>query len=221
FEGPGSIADWADLNGVLPQSVPMYEGGILPRASDVDLVVVMGGSMGANDVENFPWLVPEREFLAEVIELRKPVLGICLGAQLIASALGAAVTPNREREIGWYPVELEHHGAAFDLFPGAPAVHTVLHWHGDTFALPERAVRIARSKACDNQGFLYRDHVLALQYHLETTAESLASMVDNSSDYLAPGTYVSGRKELLDGFERHGSTNRQIMFGVLDALAAR
>jgi len=220
FEGPGSIADWADMNGVLPQSVPVYEGAALPRASEVDMMVVMGGPMGVNDRDIYPWLAHEMELLSAVIELRKPVLGICLGAQLIAATLGAEVTPNREREIGWYPIGLENRTAAVRFFPNAPTEHTVFHWHGDTFALPDGAVRIARSEACENQGFLYRDHVLALQYHLETTAESLASMVDNSSDYETPGAYVSGRKDLLDGLERHGATNRNIMFGVLDALAA-
>ena len=143
-EGPAYIAEWLAAGGHELTVTRLFEGEPLPEPSAVDLLVVMGGPMGANDDATVPWLVAEVAFIRDVIEAGTPVLGVCLGAQLVARALGAAVHPNPEPEIGWFPVRSAAL-ASDDVF-SFPAELTVFHWHGDTFELPAR-----RGAACEQR----------------------------------------------------------------------
>lgn len=115
-----------------------------------------------------------------MIAIGKPVLGVCLGAQLIASALGARVYRNIHKEIGWFPVTLTPEGIKSELFKGWPARFPALQWHGDTFDIPANAIKIASSKACANQAFEYGRCTVALQFHIESTAESVERLLTNS-----------------------------------------
>lgn len=136
-----------------------------------DLLVVLGGPIGAYETETYPFLAPEIALIAERLERGRPVLGLCLGAQLMARALGAAVTASGGKEIGWAPLVLSDAGRSSCLAPLER--RAVLHWHGDIFNLPADAVSLAATALTPHQAFQWRRHGLALQFHLETTARGL------------------------------------------------
>lgn len=133
-----------------------------------DLVVVLGGPIGVYEQEQYPFLRAEIAAVRARLESKRPLLGVCLGAQIIASALGAEVKPGPEKEIGWMPVELTDAGAHSVL--AALKDVPVLHWHGDYFALPAGATNLARTRACPYQAFAIGPGVLALQFHIEVDA---------------------------------------------------
>ena len=167
FEGPAYIGQWLMARGAQISHTRFWESAALPDPAAVDLLVVMGGPMSVNDEAEFAWLAAEKRFIAEVVALGRPVLGICLGAQLIASAHGARVFRNTEKEIGWFDVHAcTGTEDAFDF----PPTTTVLHWHGETFELPPGARLLATSTACRHQAFQLGEHAIGLQFHLEMTA---------------------------------------------------
>jgi GMP synthase-like glutamine amidotransferase len=195
FEGLGSIESWLSSAGYDITSTQFYESEVLPRAGDLDLLVVMGGPMSVNDEATLPWLIREKAFVRECVANGVPVLGVCLGAQMIASALGARVYPNREKEIGWFPIEAVP-SATQDTFT-FPAAIDVFHWHGETFDLPPGAVPLARSAACEHQAFQVGRKTIALQFHLETTPESAAEIVRHCAHELTPSAYVQSADQML------------------------
>jgi GMP synthase-like glutamine amidotransferase len=194
FEGLGSIAAWLKDQGACVTSTRFFAGDPLPLARSVDLLIALGGPMSVNNETEFPWLRDERRFVHEAIAAGIPVLGVCLGAQLIASALGARVYPNTVKEIGWFPIQsVPVPPWAFTFPPEALA----FHWHGETFDLPDGAWRLASSKACENQAFQLGRHVIGLQFHLETTRESLRLLVEHCRDELVEGVQVQSERHLL------------------------
>ena len=138
-----------------------------PRIDGYDGLVVLGGPMSANDAHQHPHLEKEIVALREAVDREIPVLGICLGAQLIARSLGATVAPNPEKEIGWYDVAVSEAGRADPLFAHFRSVEKIFQWHGDSFAIPEGAVALASASTCTNQAFRYGDRVYAFQFHME------------------------------------------------------
>jgi GMP synthase-like glutamine amidotransferase len=195
FEGLGSIAGWLEKAGYGITHTRFFESPALPDPETIDLLVVMGGPMSVNDESEFPWLVSEKRFIREIIDSGKPVLGICLGAQLIAGALGAKVFPNRVKEIGWHPIRgVDATDPSVFSFPQAM---TVFHWHGETFDLPGAAAHLATSDGCVNQAFQLGRCVMGLQFHLETTPESARALVANCRSELVPSPYVQSEEEIL------------------------
>jgi len=144
---------------------------------------------------------------------------VCLGAQLIASALGAKVTPNREREIGWFPIERVADPAAHLIARAFPARAEVFHWHGETFKLPPCAVHLARSEACDAQAFALGPRVVGLQFHLETTPDGVAALVRHCPEDLGAGRYVQSSDEMLRDAARFARLH-EVLEALLDALEA-
>ena len=194
IEGPGSLSSWLARHATSTQIIRLYNGEVCPAPAVVDLLIVLGGPMSVNDEAKFPWLIAEKAFIRQVIDRNRPVLGICLGSQLIASALGAEVRPNREKEIGWLPIE--------GIAAGTPLLFTipsttVFHWHGDTFDLPPGAILLARSVACAHQAFLYKENVLALQFHLETTPELVKLFIETGQDELVAAPYIQNPEAIL------------------------
>lgn len=138
-----------------------------PSMDDYDGLIVLGGPMNCDEIEKYPNLSTEIGLITRAIETKKPVLGICLGAQLIARALKASVAPHTEKEIGWYSLALTQAGQKDPLLSHLSQVPAVFQWHGDTFEIPEGAVHLATSPSCKNQAFKYLETTYALQFHLE------------------------------------------------------
>ena len=191
----GSIESWLQRAGYEVTATRFYDSEELPPPAEVDLVVAMGGPMSVNDERQHPWLAAEKRFIRAVVELGLPVLGVCLGAQLIASACGAAVYPNKVKEIGWLPIQgvaADGDGDAGAEQPATfrfPPFLEVLHWHGDTFDLPQGAVHLARSNGARNQAFQLGASVIGMQFHLDTTPDGaralarFAHQVDRGVDF--------------------------------------
>lgn len=193
FEDLGSIRFWLDQRGAEISYTRFFAGDLVPVLDGFDLLIAMGGPMSVNDEEKLPWLRDEKRAVSDAIERDMPVLGICLGAQLIASALGARVYRNSEKEIGWFPIQAP---ARSEHSFGFPSECTVFHWHGETFDLPSGATPLARSEACEHQAFQIKQNVVGLQFHLEMTPESALAMVENCRHELIPGRYVQSEAEL-------------------------
>jgi len=216
FEGLGSIEPWLAAAGYEITSTRFFESASLPGVDEVDFLVVMGGPMSVNDEDTLPWLVPEKRFIRDCIEAGRTVLGVCLGAQLIAGALGARVYRNRVKEIGWYSVQGVP-SAAGSTFSFPPTLEA-FHWHGDTFDLPAGAVPLARSEGCEHQAFQLGRSALAIQCHLEITPETVRDLVAHCRAELVPSTYVQSEASLLAApLERYRTINR-VMDDVLSFL---
>lgn len=218
FEGPGSILSWLRGTGYDVTSTRFFESVELPDPGDIDFLVALGGPMGANDHDEFPWLVEEKRLVRDFVEHGMPVLGVCLGAQLIAGALGAGVYPNRHREIGWFPVHRVP--PVRDSVFRFPATMDVLHWHGDTFDLPPGAARLAESEACPNQAFQVGRTVLGIQFHLEVTPESARTLVSSCREELVPSPYVQSEDQILSAEPRQYDAINEVMDDVLYFLHA-
>ena len=202
FEGLGTIGDWASKNHFETSRTRLFAGDALPGIGSFDGLVVMGGPMGIHDHRQYPWLAAEKRFIKEAIDAGKTVLGICLGAQLIADALGARVYPGPQKEIGWFPIQRAE-GAP----PLLPEQLVAFHWHGDTFDLPAGAVRLASSEACANQGFVYRHRVVSLQFHLETTPQSLEALIENCADELVDAPFIQTAEQMRAQLPNLGEIN--------------
>jgi GMP synthase-like glutamine amidotransferase len=195
FEGLGSIKDWLDDAGYEITTTKLHESEEFPKVENIDLLVIMGGPMSVNDEQDYPWLVREKAFIKGAIESDKPVLGICLGAQLIASSMGAEVVANTHKEIGWFPIQaIDANNSSTFRFPEKA---DVFHWHGETFSLPPGAVHIAESIVCKHQAFQVGRHVIGLQFHLETTPASARAIVENCRDELVDDDYVQTEQDIL------------------------
>lgn len=219
FEGPGSIGPALIAAGHSLHKTALYRGEPLPDVGSLDWLIVMGGPMGANDDAQFDWLGPEKGLIRQAIDCGKRVLGICLGAQLIAAALGARVFRNAHREIGWFPIHAASDAAAHPLGRLFPQQLDVFHWHGDTFDLPPGAVRLASSEACREQAFALGKHVLALQFHLEMTPQAAAGLVEHCRDELTAAPYVQAPGEMLAHGDRFAAVNA-LMERLLAEMAA-
>ena len=193
FEGLGSIASWLEDRGRTVSYTRFFANDPLPQIEDIKLLIAMGGPMSVNDELTWPWLKDEKQFVREAVFRNIPVLGICLGAQLVADALGAAVYRNPTKEIGWFPIQsVSTSETAFHF----PSECLAFHWHGETFGLPPGAVQLARSKACENQAFQFKHNVIGLQCHLETTPEGMAALINNCGRELVAGAYVETEEVL-------------------------
>ena len=218
FEGPANIGSWAENQGWALSATHLYRGDKLPAVEEFDWLVVMGGPMNIYEEKQYPWLAAEKKFIGKAIEENKIVLGICLGAQLIADVLGGRVVRNRHKEIGWFPVTLRPEGIESAIFKGFPAEFPALHWHGDTFSLPPGASMLAQSEACPAQAFSSNGgRVLGLQFHLESSPESVRLLIENGSDELVDGHYIQKADAILEKVENF-STIRSSMQLLLENM---
>lgn len=220
FEGLGHIESWAEKKGHGLNCTRFYAEDRLPAQGDFQMLVVMGGPMGVHDEHKYSWLSHEKKFIQETVNNQKPILGICLGAQLLASVLGAEVVANAEKEIGWYPVD-KTDLTSKELIKDLPQRLTVFHWHGDTFGIPDQSVHLYSSEACRNQAFLHQDRVIGLQFHLETTQEGVDLLVDNCSDELITSRWIQQEEKLrIYPLDMSKSMNDMLEV-ILDYLASR
>jgi GMP synthase-like glutamine amidotransferase len=215
FEGLGCIAAWTEQRGHRITATRFFAGEQPPPLQDIDVLVVMGGPMNIYEEDQYPWLTHEKAYLRQAIDTGKKVLGICLGAQLIADVLGGPVTRNAHKEIGWFPITLtkaaQQHPALAHLAPST----TVLHWHGDTFALPPGATLLASSAGCAHQAFAMGNQVVALQFHLELTPQAAHILARECASDFATGPYMQTAEQLIDQ-PGHFARANQDMFTLLD-----
>ncbi len=216
-EDLGCIAPWLAARGFAVRCTRLQRGEPLPALTDYDWLIVLGGPMNIYQHAMYPWLVAEKQCIRAALEAGKRVLGICLGAQLVADQLGGPVVRNAETEIGWHAVSLAAAGRRDAAFKGFPDRFTAFHWHGDTFALPLGSEPLMTSDACPQQAFTRGRKVVGIQFHLEVTAA-------NARDWLAleqpaAGRYVQTAEAMLTALPQFAENNR-LMIRLLDNLAS-
>jgi GMP synthase-like glutamine amidotransferase len=217
YEGPGEIAVWAEKRGHTVTVHHLYCGGALPALADFDLLVIMGGEMNIHQYRDWPWLKAEAAFIDATLAAGKRAIGVCLGSQFLASSLGARVVQNPLHELGWFPIGWTDEARA--IFSGLPESSSVLHWHGDTFALPPGATRLAASEGCPEQGFVVKDKCLGLQFHIEVDHELVRLYVKSQGEW-PPGPYVQTPDQILAEATAHCDRNRGMLHGMLDRFIA-
>lgn len=215
FEGPAYIAEWAEDKKIPVRYTRIYSNDPFPKPDEDELVLIMGGPMSVYDYHIHPRMEDEVEWVKEVVRKGNRMLGICLGAQIIAAAMDAEVLPGPEKEIGWFQLQFLPAIGDFRIWPEHPGTKTVFHWHGDTFSTPEGAVRIAGSEAFKNQGFIYGNRVVALQFHLEMTESAIKDLVKNCRDDLKKGPHIQSEKDILRN-KKHFLANHELMAGLME-----
>lgn len=218
FEGLGNIEPWLEARNANITYTRFFESAALPDPHHLDLIIALGGPMSVNDEGELPWLIAEKHFIAEAIEHGAAVLGICLGAQLIASAKGARVYAALEKEIGWFPV------SGTSTLPTTfnfPANAQVMHWHGETFDLPPGAINLASSVVCKNQAFQLGSQTIGLQFHLEMTRESVETIVRHCADELVEQRYVQTEQAIREAADNLYTDAQQLMVHLLEYLTGK
>jgi GMP synthase (glutamine-hydrolysing) len=193
----------------------LHAGDPLPDLGRVDWLIVMGGPMNIYEDARYPWLAPERRFIRNAIQAGKNVLGICLGAQLVADALGGKVHAGSQKEIGWFPVRRTQEAPRSSPSSPLPGEFEAFHWHGDTFNLPAGAIRLAASEACANQAFAHGERVLGLQFHLEMTPGAAKRLIEACAADLVDGPFIQKAEAMLSNSGRFENANR-ILAGILE-----
>lgn len=218
FEGINCLAPWFRERGHTLTGTHFYRGDVLPNVSDIDWLVILGGPMSVHDEHIHPWLIAEKQFIQQVIDQEKILLGICLGGQLIANVLGATVKKNKYKEIGWHPIFRNDAVEASFLKGIFPKEMDMFHWHGDTFDIPTGAIPIASSEACANQGYVIGDRIIGLQCHPETNLEFINYLAEAGTDELAEDSpYIQTREELFADEATYRKIN-QVMVAMLERL---
>lgn len=217
FETPEKIADWVQDNGFTLSGTLLYEHSQFPLQSEFDLLIVLGGPMSVHDDVDFPWLIQEKQFINETIAHKKLVLGICLGAQLTAEVLGGKVYKNSYTEIGWFPVKMTEEAQNTKFLRHLPQEYIPFHWHGETFHLPDTIKSAALSLGCANQAFEYQGHVVGLQFHLESSNDSIERLISYCGDEMTAGEYIQPATQMLEQTSLLGQSNA-ILVKLLDEM---
>ncbi len=197
FEDLGYIGEWAAARHFGTSVTRFDKGQKLPQHTDYDWLVVLGGKMGVNDSFEFTWITEEIEFISHAIKLGKTVIGICLGSQLVASALGAEVYRNTEPEMGFWPVKFIPESQEDNIFRHFPAELNVLHVHFDTFILPENAINMASSAITTQQAFRYKQNVFGFQFHFEVTPGNVHGFIKEITPEIVAGTFSQTAEEMI------------------------
>jgi GMP synthase-like glutamine amidotransferase len=198
IEGPGLIEACLSQEKI-PYQILNFESGLhLPRLDDLTHIVILGGPMNVYEEDRYPFLREEDLFIKEAIQRGKSVLGICLGAQLIAKALGAKVFKAPVKEIGWYDVSLTRIGSVDPIFSQLPRRFSAFQWHEDTFGIPHSAILIATSSLVPYQAFRYGDNAYGLQFHLEVTPEMIREWMETyEEEFKGPQPPLSSKLKIL------------------------
>jgi len=198
-EGPGYIGEFLKKNKIPSKLIKIDQG----EAIDQDLnhssgLIFMGGPMSVND--DLPWIVDATSLIYDALRANIPVMGVCLGGQLMAKAMGATISRNPVPEFGWLSVDTVHTTATRAWLENVPASFNAFHWHGETFSLPEGAERILSSAACINQGFVTGKSI-ALQCHVEMNESLVRDWANNNNDLPPPAATIQTAAEMLDDLE--------------------
>jgi GMP synthase-like glutamine amidotransferase len=217
FEDLGFIGDWAISHNFATSFTRFDIKPELPLHTDYDWLVILGGKMGVNDSDQYPWIIEEIQFIREAIQKGKIVLGICLGSQLVANALGARVYKNLEPEMGFFPVTFNQDAHNDRIFRHFPAELNVMHMHFDIFDLPKGAIAMAESKVTPCQAFRYGKNVFTLQFHFELSESNAPIFIREVTPEIVPGIYVQYPHEMLQGIS-YCRLNNQIFTKVLEEI---
>jgi len=205
----GSIKQWISERGYSLTVSKLWESPNLPTdVNDFDWLILLGGTMSANDDHKYEWMSPEKALIREAVKADKIILGICLGAQLIASSLGAQVKRNTNKEIGWFPLVLTSHGQNSPFFK--VVADQVCLWHEDTFDIPEGGILLASSECTVNQAFVLHDSVLGVQFHPEFTYEGTKELVSSNMQEFSTGSFVQSADEFLNAEKFKGQEKMTI-----------
>jgi GMP synthase-like glutamine amidotransferase len=214
------LAAWVQSRGHALTTIELWKDVAFPPTDEFDGLFILGGPMNVYEVGKYSWLAPEQQFIARAIRDRKSILGICLGAQLLAVVLGGSVSEMLDKEIGWFPVDLTPAGRNSILFDDFPDQFMAFHWHGDYFSIPPQSVHVARSEACEEQAFVYEDHVVGLQFHLESNENSVAAMIKHCGEDVSCGQYIQDAYSLENCVDYLPAANR-LLFSLLDNLSSQ
>lgn len=217
FEDAANVGAWATQRGHDVTGTQLYAGQNLPDLDDIDALAIMGGPMNIYQHRDYPWLTEEKRFIERAVRLGVPTVGVCLGAQLLADVLGAKVTQNREIEIGWFEMTLTPDATDVPVAQALPERFMAFSWHGDTFEIPAGATPLARSEACANQAFVYAQNVLAMQFHLDYSAESIERMLAHCGAELIEAPFIQSREQITANLAKTEETCQRL-FALLDAF---
>ncbi|MBC9930435.1 type 1 glutamine amidotransferase [Chitinophaga qingshengii] len=220
FEGLASIADWIARTGHTTSHTRWYDDD--PDTSgleEADLLLIVGGTMGVYEQDRYPWMQTELDLIRKAIGRGQKILGICLGAQLLAYALGANVYPHTQPEIGWFPIDITFQEQAAPLENVLPHRLNTFHFHGDTFDVPPGATRFAASAACSNQAYIYGDRIIGLQFHMEMNSNAILEILRCNSGAFANEAPFVQSPEKIEQYLYLANENNQTMFRLLDYLA--
>lgn len=215
FEKLGAIEDWAAKHNHQIQQTYSYNNEPLPNADDFDALIVMGGPQSPLEIDKYPYLNDEIDLIKQTLKADKPILGVCLGAQLIGEALGAKTEKSPEREVGVYPLQLAEVASQDDLFRELPNTINVSHWHGDMPGLTSDSVVLAKSEGCPRQIIRYREKVYSFQCHFELKLENIEEMAKACPEDLSPGKYIMTIEQMR---QQNYSEIHQTMELLLDRL---
>jgi len=218
-ENLGTIADALQQAHIEPRYIRSDAGEPIPKElGDAAGVIVMGGPQSVYEQDKFPYLRDEMRLIEDALRRERPVLGVCLGSQLLAATLGAKVCPGRKKQIGWFPVTLTDAGAVDSLFAGVPRTFVACHWHGDVFDLPHGATLLASSALTAHQAFRYGKNTYALLFHMEVTLPQIRTMVETFADELR--TAGVDARALLTQTKKHVAAAQKIGAGIYQRWAA-
>src|SRR5665213_4041521 len=215
-EGPGTLFNVLKSRNIRIETIKTYKGDAVAENLG-DGLIVLGGPMGVYEEKKFPWMTLELNAIREFLKKGKPILGICLGSQMLAYAAGAQVFRGAIPEVGWYPIQLTPEGHFDSLFLGFPPEFNAFHWHGDTFTLPPQAIRLAGSHYYPNQIFKVGQNAFGFQCHLEVTEEMVKSWAALYAKELTP----QGGPVRPERISDHLSENIHQLEGLAEKVFAR
>lgn len=218
-EKAGTILEWARANNHQVRISEIFSNGSMPELNDLDWLIIMGGSMSVNDEAKYPWIRDEIRLIQNCASHEKLILGICLGSQMIAKALGSKVYPNTYTEIGWLPVRWNDDALRSALFSDIAFDMDFFHWHGETFDLPKDSVLLASSKGCKHQAFQAGSRILGIQFHPEIDMPLINEFIDHERSELTGIEFIQTESQILDLARDRIGPMKKWMFQLLDRFS--